>query len=82
MNKKTYYTNLYSETPEKISIISYDNNKNVKIIREDGAEDEIRAGLVYKNIEMTKFLSRRELSILGGVDKKNIKVGQIILSSQ
>jgi hypothetical protein len=56
-----------------ITIVSYDNNKYVTILKPNGVEDEIKRGYIYANKELTKRLAKVDWHIHGGGTRKSFR---------
>lgn len=59
------YTDYYGAA-EQITLLSYDDDKYVKVLRADGTEDEIKRGYIFKDELLTKRFSRRQWFVLAG----------------
>ena len=64
------FTDYYGEV-EAITIMSYDNDRYATIIRENGCEEEIKRGYLYKNKvgyddPSKQYFSARDWFVLGG----------------
>jgi hypothetical protein len=67
------FTNYFGDTPMPIEILSYDNNKYVRIRKSTGEEDEIKRGYIYADEKLTRRIPQINWFILGGGKRLNYR---------
>jgi hypothetical protein len=67
------FTNYFGDTPMPIEILSYDNNKYVRIRKPSGEEDEIKRGYIYADEKFTRRIPEINWFILGGGKRMNYR---------
>ena len=67
------FTNYFGDTPTPIEILSYDNNKYVKVRLPSGEETEIKRGYIYRDEKLTRRIPAINWHILGGGKRMNYR---------
>jgi hypothetical protein len=70
----TAYTNYPSgESVRRVALLRYDGNKYTSVRFEDGSEDEIKRGYLFRNPELTRAIPDIQWHLLNGGTRRNYK---------